>query len=314
VIQNAVRFRLFFVKTAAFIIGLVVILAVSLLLSMVVAQAQTAASRLMLAAVTDPRGHTIVDIGPDDFVVQEGAASREILSVRVADYPIVVVLDSHGSSAEDFALIQQATVHFIERLGNDRPIIVATSGTNPRLLATFDDDRKTVLERVNALEPEPAARDTPGARDTTGARGFSRANPMIAAALAANTLHATGTLFSSIVILSAAGDEEAEVNAETTAPIIESGAIVHVIAKRPPASSVDRSLQAMRAIANQTRGEFTPIYAAASFQAALDRLVDRLSSEMLIEYLVPPGSKPVDAKIGIRLAGARVRGLGVAPK
>jgi VWA domain-containing protein len=309
VIQNAVRFRLFFVKTAAFIIGLVVILAVSLLLSMVVAQAQTAASRLMLAAVTDPRGHTIVDIGPDDFVVQEGTASREILSVRVADYPIVVVLDSHGSSAEDFALIQQATVHFIERLGNDRPIIVATSGTNPRLLATFDDDRKTVLERVNALEPEPAA-----ARDTTGARGFSRANPMIAAALAATTLHATGTLFSSIVILSAAGDEEAEVNAETTAPIIESGAIVHVIAKRPPASSVDRSLQAMRAIANQTRGEFTPIYAAASFQAALDRLVDRLSSEMLIEYLVPPGSKPVDAKIGIRLAGARVRGLGVAPK
>jgi len=35
---------------------------------------------------------------------------------------------------------------------------------------------------------------------------------------------------------------------------------------------------------------------------------------MLIEYLVPPGSKPLDAKIGIRLAGVRVRGLGVAPK
>jgi hypothetical protein len=39
-----------------------------------------------------------------------------------------------------------------------------------------------------------------------------------------------------------------------------------------------------------------------------------MSSEMMIEYLVPVGSKPRDVKVGIRIAGARVRGLGVAPK
>src|SRR5689334_14867991 len=102
------------------------------------AQASTAASRLMLAAVTDVRGRTIVDIGPDDVVVQEASATREILSVRIADYPVVVVLDAGGgSTAEDFALIQKAALRFIERLGNDRPVIVATSGPNARLLATF---------------------------------------------------------------------------------------------------------------------------------------------------------------------------------
>ena len=53
---------------------------------------------------------------------------------------------------------------------------------------------------------------------------------------------------------------------------------------------------------------------AASYQAALDRLADRLSSEMMIEYIVPVGSKPRDVKVGVRVIGARVRGLGVAPR
>ena len=45
-----------------------------------------------------------------------------------------------------------------------------------------------------------------------------------------------------------------------------------------------------------------------------DRLADRLTSEMMIEYLVPVGSKANDVKVGVRLAGAKVRGLGVAPR
>jgi hypothetical protein len=56
------------------------------------------------------------------------------------------------------------------------------------------------------------------------------------------------------------------------------------------------------------------IYSASSYQAALDRLADRLTSEMLIEYLVPVGSKPNDVKVGVRIIGTRVRGLGVAPR
>ena len=31
---------------------------------------------------------------------------------------------------------------------------------------------------------------------------------------------------------------------------------------------------------------------------------------MMIEYLVPVGSKPIDVKVGVRIPGARVRGLG----
>ena len=71
---------------------------------------------------------------------------------------------------------------------------------------------------------------------------------------------------------------------------------------------------AIRALAEQSRGEFTTIYSAASFQAALDRLADSLAAEMMIEYIVPVGSKPNDVKVGVHIAGARVHGLGVAPR
>jgi len=102
------------------------------------------------------------------------------------------------------------------------------------------------------------------------------------------------------------------------ASIVDSGSVLHVIANRAtqlggPAGPV-RSGQILRAIADQTRGAYTVIYSPASYQAALDHLADRLTTEMLVEYLVPADSKPIDVKVGVRVPGAHVRGLGVAPR
>jgi hypothetical protein len=262
-------------------------------------QPQTGASRLVLASATDQRGRALVDVGADDFVVQEGAATREVLSVRIADYPIVVLLDA-GAGADDFSLMQKAAVHFIERLGAERPVIAGVFGGPPKLIATFDDDRPTVLERVNALTP-------------AASEGSQLLNGL---ALASQTLRATGSLFSAVVALSAVslseGHDSESSPDETIGRIVDGGAIVHVIGNQKTAGG--HTMQALRGLVDQTRGEYTPIYAAASYQAALDRLADRLSNELLIEYLVPPGSKPNDVKVGIRIPGVRVRGLGVAPK
>jgi hypothetical protein len=267
-------------------------------LFLVLPQAQTGASRLVLAEVTDSRGRAVVDVSADDFVVQEAGANRDILSARVADYPIVLLLDTGMAARNDFALMQRAAQRFIERLGHDRPIAAVTFGDEPKLLATFEDSRETLKARLG---------------DLTAGGGDSRL--LGGAALAAKTVHDTGALFSSIVILSATpADATPETPDQTLGPVVDSGAIVHVIANRAFGTLAGRADRAMRVLVEQTRGEFTPVYSAASYQAALDRLVERLGSEMLIEYLVPPGSKPLDAKIGIRLAGARVRGLGVAPK
>jgi hypothetical protein len=98
------------------------------------------------------------------------------------------------------------------------------------------------------------------------------------------------------------------------ASVIDSNATLHVIANRPGQTAAGSQRSTLKALAEQSRGEFTVIYSAASYQAALDRLADRLTGEMMIEYLVPVGSKPNDVKVGVRIIGARGRGLGVAPR
>jgi hypothetical protein len=262
--------------------------------------AQTGASRIALASVTDPRDRPLVDVSADDFVIQEAGVAREVLSIRPADYPIVVLLDTGSDAAADFPLLQKAAAHFIDRIGQ-RAIALGTFGGPPAMLTTFEDDRQTVLARLGAL--------------SAGATGGSQL--LQGTSVAARTIHATGTLFSCIVILSnAAADASTDATDEMIAPVIDSNATLHVIANRPGQTTAgsQRSNQALRALAEQSRGEFTVIYSAASYQAALDRLADRMTSEMMIEYLVPVGSKPSDVKVGVRIVGARVRGLGVAPR
>jgi hypothetical protein len=209
-----------------------------------------------------------------------------------------VLVDTGDDPRGDFDLMRKAVAQFINRIGQ-RPVALGTFGTQPAMLTTFDDDRQTVLARLDGLAAE------------TGARSLL----LQGTALAGETMKRTGTLFSAIVIVSATPEDASRgTMEEMTGPVVDSGAAVHVIANRPAPAAGSTARQPLRVLAEQTHGEFTTIYSAASYQSALDRLAERMSSEMMIEYLVPVGSKPKDVKVGIRVVGARVRGLGVAPK
>jgi hypothetical protein len=283
-----------------FVLAPLVLAAVLTLASVDSPASQTGASRVALATVTDPRNRPIVDISADDFVIQEAGASREVLSLRPADYPIVILFDTGAGARDDVVLIRKAVERFIDRIGQ-RPVAVGTFGDPPVMLTTFEDERSALGAKIDAAiaNPQGASLLTQGA------------------ALAGQMIRAVGPLFSAIVIVSATplGDAP-DTPEEVLAPIIDSGATVHVIANRAAGSSAgaSRGMLAIRSLAEQTHGEFTSIYSAASYQAALDRLADRLTTEMMVEYLVPPGSKPIDVKVGVRIPGARVRGLGVAPR
>ena len=103
------------------------------------------------------------------------------------------------------------------------------------------------------------------------------------------------------------------VRGELLPAIIDSGAAVHVVQAQgvgdTPADDAPTDL--LRVVADQTRGQFTAIYSAASYEAALDRLADRLAIEMMVQYLAPDGARTGDVRVGVRRPGARVVGLGV---
>jgi hypothetical protein len=266
------------------------------------APAQTAASRFALAIATEPRGRALVDVGPDDFVVEEGGQAREILDVRVADYPLAIVVDNGAAARAAFPDIRKAVGRFVARLG-PRPIALVSTARQPAIAASFADERATVTERLDTL---PAPSDDEG-------------RPLDAAAVAADAIRQTGALFSALVVVAASPiDAGPEAATPSIAAIVDSRAVVHVVAQgrgEPGATgSLPRRPDRLRDLVDQTRGEYLTIYSPVSYQPALDRIADRLTTELVIEYLVPVGSHASDPKIGIRIPGARVRGLGVAPR
>ena len=261
------------------------------------AQSRLGNARTVLAAVVNERGSPVVDVGLDDFVVTEGAETRDVLDVHVADYPVVVIVDDRPAYSAGTPAVRAAARRFIQRIG-ERPVALMrlTDGAHP--LATLDDDQPTVLERLSQLEP-------------AGAEVMA---PLDAIALAAAMLQQTGAPFSGVVVIAAgAVDASVLVRGELLPAIINSGAAVHVVqaqtAGDEPADAATTDL--LRVVADQTRGQFTAIYSTASYGAALDRLADRLAIELMVQYLAPAGARTSDVQVGVRRPGARVVGLGV---
>ncbi len=257
----------------------------------------------MLAAVVTGQGRPVVDVSLDDFVVTEGGQPREVLDAHVADYPFAVVLDDRPAAASSVVFVRAAARRFIERVG-ERPMALfkLTDGAHP--ITTLDDDRATVLERLVDLK---AGVETPQ-------------SPLETIANAAALLKGSGAPFSAIVVIAAAPvDASALVRGELLPQVIESGAAVHVVqAQAAEANALDdptapdpTAPDLLRLITEQTHGQFTAIFSTVSYNAALDRLADRLAIEMMVQYLVPPGPKVGDVQVGVRLPGARVVGLGV---
>lgn len=253
---------------------------------------QTGASRTVLASVVTPGNQPLVDLEADDFVVRESGQPREILSVRIADYPIIVLVDN--SHERDLDTIRAAAASFIERVGQ-RPVALGTLADPPAMIATFDDDRTTVLARLDAIKAS-----LPG--DGMLIQGIANA---------ARIISGSGAVFSAIVVISAVpvDGSRGPLN-EFVGQIVGSGATVDVVANGSEIEAA--STEELRGLTEQTKGQFTTIFAAPSYQIALDHLADQLATEMMIEYIVPRGGAPgADVMVGVRVPGATVRGLGV---
>jgi hypothetical protein len=262
---------------------------------------QTSSSRTVLATVSDARNRPIVDVGVDDFVVREAGQARDVLDARVADYPVVVLVDNSADGHSDFETIRKAAARFITRIGQ-RPVALGTMSDPPAMLTTFEDGRPLLTERLQKLTTSPS----------TGSMAIQ------GVAAAAQAIHALGTRFSAIVVISASAVDSTRLPpGGLLTTILDSGAIVHVVAERPffnrgAAGASQQYSDMLHSLADQTRGQFTTIYSSDSYQVALDHLADRLAAEMMIEYVVPAGTTPTaDVKLGVRLPGARVHGLGV---
>jgi hypothetical protein len=214
-----------------------------------------------------------------------------------------VLIDNSAAARDELEAIRDAAARFVSRVG-ERAVAVGTLASPPVILASFDDDRAKVLAEIGRVSVDPSA-------------GLM---PLEAITGAVHAIEATGSPFSAIVVISARPIDPAEIeSSDLLTPILASRASVHVIAHRSAAAEQGEPTQhdgngdVLRQVSNLTRGQYTTIYSPASYGIALDRLADRLAPEVMIEYLVPPGAGAQgEVRVGVKIPGARVTGLGVS--
>ena len=265
---------------------------------------QPTASRLVLASVSDAQGRGFADLDPDDFVISENGQTREVVAAYAADYPVIVLVDNSSEARSDLEAIRSAVNRFLSRIGQ-RFIALGTLANPPSMLTALEDDRSTVLARLDRLTTSPS----------------SVLMPVEAVAGAARAVRENGSPFSAIVVVSAHRIDAAQPQSTRLLPdIFDSATIVHVVSRSAPATAPRGRAYAprleadlLRDLAEQTRGNFTTVFSAASYGVALNSLADRLGTEMIVEYFAPAGPLPPgEVQIGVRIPGAHVRGLRVS--
>lgn len=259
----------------------------------------TAVARVLLAAVTDGRNRPMVDLEVDDFVVHEGGEPREVMAVRMADYPLVILLDNASHATTDFAAMRAAAARFVTRVGN-RAVAVVTIADPPAVVAGFERDRDATLAAIEALEVAMTA----------------RRRPLQALAEAAALIRGTDSAFAAVVAVMAASAPDEPEPTGLTAEFVASRDILHVVtltnAPVPGEPATVGSDDVLRDLATRSGGRSATIFSPVSFPIALDQIADRLASEMLVEYLAPADAAvTADVRIGVTRPGSRVGGLGV---
>ena len=127
-------------------------------------------------AVTDDAGEPVAGLTEEHFEVREDGVAREVLRVRRATEPMQIVLLVDNTQASDSAIpdIRRALTAFVEELGGDHEIGLATFGERPTLRVSGTTDVAAIEEGIGRIFAMPNAGSylLDAIAETT--RGFAR--------------------------------------------------------------------------------------------------------------------------------------------
>jgi VWFA-related protein len=271
-------------------------------------------TRFVLARVVDGDGAPVIGLAPDEFIVREDGAAREIVNVLPARYPLAVLVDTSSFARPVFLQLRGAVVSFLDAL-TGRETALYTFGDQALRVVDFTTSVSALQQRASALFAEPEGQ-------THLADAIIRA---------ADELKARRSPIVRILVLSAGGiDRSSRMPRTVYGAVLSSRAIVSAIEMRlsnaaPPASrpgrndpAVDSSMvtfagdRLLRGLADRTLGHYEHIFSGSGFAEAASGVRRQLESEVVIEYAIPAGAPAAHGlEIGTHLPGTTVRGIGL---
>ena len=226
---------------------------------------------LIPAFVTDRQGHTIVDLLPEDFILEEDGRAQEILSVSRWEAPaaIGVIFDTSGSMTKNIGNGKLA----IRMLQDEAP------PKDETFLITFSDSPRVVVESTS--DPLQISTNVLSLRAQGGTALFD------AIYLGLQQIKQSRSPHKVLVIVTDCGDNHSRYSfSEVLAAARESDVQVYTLGVMASSAYGDskRGQQHLEKLAGETGGSFISVRSMTRIGEDVEKLNALIRNEFLIAY------------------------------
>jgi VWFA-related protein len=283
------------------------IAAVICLLAMTSFDAQAPRERTMFVSAVDEKGEPVQGLGPNDFIVREDGAQREVLRVSRAIEPIdiAILVDDSAASEQLIPRVREALRPFIAKMSMGNQIALIGLADRPTILTNYTSNATLLEKGIGLLWPRTRAGSTllDGIYEVSS--GLERRETPRAVI---------------IPVITDGGDFANRQYDQVMEEVKRAGVAIHAVTVGNFNSTDDEELRnRARVLAEGTRtsgGQRVNLLTPMAVQQALDRLARELSSQYKVVYghpesLIPPTKFEVNARRpGITMRGTPERGTG----
>jgi len=263
----------------------------------------------MYVSAVDEKGEPVDRLGPDDFVIREDGAAREVLRVTRAMEPIDIAILVDDGAASDGVIprVREGLTSFISAMSKGNQIAIVGLADRPTILVDYTQNMKRLQDGIGLLWPRSQAATTLLDGIYEVARGLEKRDTPRAVI---------------IPVITDGGDYANRQYKQVTDEVKHAGAAIHAITVGTFSPTDDDDLRnRARVLSEGTRlsgGQRVTLLIPSSVQQALERLGRELSSQYKVVYgrpdsLIPPEKIDVSARrSGVTMRGTLERGTGNA--
>jgi Ca-activated chloride channel family protein len=263
----------------------------------------------MYVSAVDEKGEPIGGLGPNDFIVREDGAPREVLRVSRAIEPIdiAILVDDSGASEQLIPRVREALRPFIARMTDGNQIALVGLADRPTILANYTSNPTLLEKGIGLLWPRSRAGSTLLDGIFEVSRGLERRETPRAVI---------------VPVITDGGDFANRQYEQVIEEVKRASVAIHAVTVGNFNSTDQDELRNRgRMLDEGTRisgGQRVNLLVPMSVQQALDRLGRELLSQYKVVYghpesLIPPTRFEVSARRpGITMRGTPERGTGTS--
>jgi VWFA-related protein len=273
----------------------------AVLLVLVGAPLAAAAERGVVVSVLDQKDQPVEGLTPQDFVVREDGAAREVLRVARASEAMQIALLIDDSQAATSATrdIRDAAKAFVRLLGGTNEIAVITFGERPTLRSDYSSDPAAAMRAIDRIFPRSASGMYMMDAVVDAAKGLAKREPSVVSGLSRTARDPWPPRRHIVLVMTEGIEFSTRSYQDVVDAVHRAGAVLHALVLTSASAAdvtnddIRNRNQVLDLGTRTTGGRRDNLLAESSFEQAMTSLARELTSQYRVVYarpdsLIPP--------------------------